>query len=293
MRTLKLVSTAVRVARRNWRLTISLWLLQLGLALVAIQPVMRYLGTALSRHPEGDLFLQRFSLTLFGNLMQTDGPALLMIRPIIGAFALLALLGNVFSAGGALEVLLYPDRRALAMRFARGGGRHFWRFVRMGAVAIPTALLFGALLSAPLWIARGSLDFRAEGARFFLTIAGVGVALGGLLVPLLALDLARVRVARTDARRAVRIYFRTLQQLLRHPLRTVLFWLSLALPLCLFGAGLFIASMSFVAATLPLVVAALLLQQLGTVARAFYRVALWSGEIELEAAGAPRGPGIP
>ncbi|MGE0638641.1 MAG: hypothetical protein AB7G12_10100 [Thermoanaerobaculia bacterium] len=292
MRTLRLVPSAIGSARRNWRLALALWFVQLVLAVPAALPIAGFLQAELSRFPEGDLFLQRFSLVLMTNVLFMDGAALLVLRPVIGALALLALLANAFCAGGALEVLLFPDHRSLAMRFGRGGGRHFGRFVRMGAAAIATALLLGGLLSAPFWIARGALDFRAEGAKFCLAFAGSLAFLFGLLLSWLALDLARIRIARTSGRRAVRTYFRTLGQVLRRPLRPLVLWLGLALPFGLAGALLYAARIGFTADGALLVLLALSLVELGVLVRAFYRIALWSGEITLEAAGAARGSRI-
>lgn len=281
MREPSLVASSLRAAWRDRRLALLLWLLTFALSLLAIAPIAATFDSLLAQTPEADSFLTRFSLPLFSDLMESEAGAFSALRRMLGSFVVLSCLLNTFAAGGALEVLLYPDSRSLAVRFARGGGRNFGRFLRAGLVAIPVAAAFGGLLSAPVWMIRGALSFRAEAAKFFLGIAGGIVGAVGVLVVLLALDLARIRIARTDSRRAVRIFLRTLLQVLRRPLPALGLWLALALPLAVLGFVVLAAGSRLPASSGALLLLLLVLQQLPILARAFFRVALWSGEIRL------------
>lgn len=275
---------AVQSLRRAWRerrLALLLWAIHLLLAFVATTPVASLLQTTLTHAPEGDRFLSGLSLPLLADLLRSAGPATRTLGPLLSVVAGVALLINAAAAGGAVEVLLIEDRRAVGLRFARGAGRYFGRFLRMGLVATPAALLVAGLGSLPLWIVRGALDPSAEAARFFLGIAGTLVGLAGFTLGLLALDLARVRIAREDASGSASTYFATLWRVLRRPGPVFRLWLVLALTLALCLLG-YLGIQSLLPSTHTATILLLLIaQQAILAARAFYRVALWSGEAML------------
>lgn len=280
MRSLPFV-VALGIATRERRLALLLWILQLIPALLATVPIAAFFAAALGPAPVGDSFLERLDLALFGDLVENNRALYRAIGPLFGVMAVAALLANAYFAGGALEVLLRPDRRALALRFARGGGRYFGRFLRMGLAAVPLAALVGGLISAPFWIARATLSFRAEAAKFWLGLAGATAAALGVVAVLLALDLARIAVARDDARGGVRALFRATRALLRRPAAPLALWLGLGTTLVVAVALLGALRHAVGSASGGAILASFLLLQLAIAARALYRVALWSGELAL------------
>jgi hypothetical protein len=128
---------------------------------------------------------------------------------------------------------------------------------------------------------RASLDDTAEGAKFWLGLAGILVALFAILLVQLALDLARVRVARDDVRKGVRVFRKTLREVLRRPWQVLAVWVPLALAFAAISA-LYLAFRGLLPPSGGAVILVIFLaQQLVMLARAGMRVALWSGEIAL------------
>lgn len=274
-------ASALRRAWRTPRLTLLLWGSHLAIAGVAFYPVLRHLDGALAQSPAGDEFLRRFSLPLFADLMRAGGTWGGAIGQLLTVVVVLTLLWNVLAAGGALESLLSGDPPRLAHRFGRGAGRFFGRFLRMGLAAAPMALLLAGVFAGPIFGIRGSLDDSAEGAKFWLGLAGVMVALCAILLVQLALDLARVRVARDDVSKGVRVFRSTLGAVLRRPWQVLAIWVPLALAFAVVSAlYLGLRQILPAGAGAPLL-ALFLAQQLVMIARAGMRVALWSGEIAL------------
>ena len=269
-------------AVRERRLVLLLWAVHLLLALVAIAPFHAYFVQALAAAPEGDRLLTDFDLPLLFDLgrgLGNSGPAL---RAVVIAVFALGLLWNALAAGGAIETLRLRDPRPLAVRFGRGAGRYFWRFARLGLFAVACSLLVGGLLSAPLWIVRAALGEERQAPRYFLFLGGVAIALLGITLALLALDLARIRVAELESRRPLRVYLRTLRQVIRRPARLFALWAVLFLTLVAVTA-LCLALRAAIPPGGGLALAlTFLLQQAVALARAFYRVALWSGELALD-----------
>ena len=274
-------SAAVRRAIRSPRLVLLLWGAQLVIAAIAFFPVLRHLATALADAPAGDEFLHRFSLPLFSDLLRAGGPWFRGLGPLLVLVAVLTLVWNVLAAGGALESLLSGDPSRLAHRFGRGAGRFFGRFLRMGLAAVPVALLTAGILAGPIFGVAASLDDTAEGATFWLAVAGILVALFAVLLVQLALDLARIRVARDDVRKGVRVFRASLRAVLRRPWQVLAVWFPLALCFAAISA-LYLGFRSLLpAGGGALLLALFLAQQLVMIARAGMRVALWSGEIAL------------
>ncbi len=288
-----LFSDAIRALRRlrsTQRLVLLLWGAHLTIAGVVAFPVLRHLDTALAKSPAGDEFLRRFSLPLFANLMRAGGGWGNSVGQLLSVVALLTLLWSVLAAGGALESLLSGDPSRLAHRFGRGAGRFFGRFLRMGLAAVLAALLVGGILAGPIFGVRASLDDTAEGAKFWLAVAGILMALLAILLVQLALDLGRVRVARDDVRKGVRVFRTTLGAVLRRPWQVLAIWIPLALCLAAISA-LYLGVRGLLPASGGAVLLALVLaQQLVMLARAALRVALWSGEIALVERKWPAAP---
>jgi len=290
MRPIPVTFRALRRTYRAPRLVLLLWGAHLMIAGVAAYPVLRHLDRMLAHAPAGDELLERLSLPLVADLLRAGGDWVMVLGPLLALVALLTLLWNVFAAGGALETLLSGDPSRIAHRFGRGAGRFFGRFLRMGLVALPTALLAAAILAGPVFGVRGSLDDNAEGAKYWLGLAGAGIALFVLLLVLLALDLARVRVARDDVRHGVRLFFATLRAVLRRPGRVLALWGLLALLFAGISALYLVLRQILPAAGGAPLFALFLAQQLVMIARAGMRVALWSGEIALVDQRWPEAP---
>jgi len=195
-----------------------------------------------------------------------------------------ALVASAFVMGGILEVLGGGrddgDRRTFMHRFARGGGHFFGRFIRLtvtagvcGVLATSgVAALVGAI-TAPMGESEWEPGSYLAGLLVVLSVAGTA----GLF--LLALDYARIRVARDDGRTMLRAYFSGLGFVVRHLVGA--YGIALGIVGTLAGVGLlYIAyeTNSPVASTGTLVAVLLVLQQITVAARVFLRVALIGAE---------------
>lgn len=270
-------------ARRTPRLAVTLWLLNLALALAAGVPGWLALRSAIGLLPEADPLHDGFDLGVLVDLVEMR-PGLLggLMLSALGVACLGLLLGAA-ATGGALEVLMSRDERPFAHRFGRGAGRFFGRFVRAGLlVGVVTAVVAG-LLAAPLLALSARLR-RESGSELATNAAwAAAVLLGGLVVllALLALDAARVRIVREDARRVLPLLRSGFAVVLGHPVKWLGTW-GVNAVLGALALGLYVAFRNAVpAGTGPLVLLMLVVQQAFVLVRSWLRVALLGSEIAL------------
>jgi hypothetical protein len=267
-------------SRRHPRLAVTLWLLNLALALAAGVPGWLALRSAIGLLPGTDALGGGLSLGVLFDLVE--------LRPgLLGGLALTALgiagLGLLLGAaatGGALEVLTSRDGRPFAHRFGRGAGRFFFRFVRAGLLAGVAGALVTALVALPLFAAFGRMR-RESGAELLsnlLSLAGLGLAGLVVLLTLLVLDAARIRIVREDARRVLPLLRSGVAVVLGHPLKWLGTWGVNAL-LGLGALGLYLAFRNTVpAGEPPLIFLMVVAQQAFVLIRSWLRVALLGSE---------------
>jgi hypothetical protein len=287
------VLIGLRRAVRLPGLAALLWLANLLLAAVVAVPFWLRLHGALAGAPAGDRLLEGFSFGLLVDLMREHGsllaPLALSALPVVAA----ALLVNAFAAGGVLEVLRRGQPGTVLERFAGGGAWFFGRFLRVGVFAgIVTVLGVGAVAVGAAATLRRLQDSTWEPAQVVVWLTGMLAAGLIALVVLLALDLARVRVVRDDRRRVTRAFAGSLWLVFRHPVATLGLWAGLG---ALFAAALAVylgARQVLPATSWGGIVLMLLLQQAVMVVRAWLRVALFAGEVELVGRFAPAVPAL-
>jgi len=281
----KVTREGLSVARRTPRLAVTLWLINLAMALAAGVPGWLALRSAIGLLPEADPLRQGFDLGVLVDLVE--------MRPgfigglLFSALGLgcLGLLVGAAATGGVLEVLTSRDERPFAHRFGRGAGRFFGRFVRAGLLVGVVAVVVAGLVSGPLLALSGRL--RRESGLELVTNAtwAAGVLLGGLavLLALLALDAARVRIVREDARRVLPLLRSGFAVVLGHPLKWLGTW-GVNAALCALALGLYVAFRNAVPAeTIPLVLLMFVAQQAFVLVRSGLRVALLGSEMALVA----------
>jgi len=187
-------------------------------------------------------------------------------------------------------------------RFFRGGGHFFWRFFRLALVAGTCTLLAVGVLAGPVARALARFaDTEWEPAGY---LYGLGVALTVALVAglfLLALDYARIRVARDDARGMLRAYVGGLRFVLRNVLTTYGVAISfIALLVVLMLCYLAYETNAPAAGTWMAIAVLFLIQQFVVFGRVFLRVALVGAERHFYGGMAPAAlvvegaaPGVP
>lgn len=269
--------------RRAPRLAVTLWLVNLTLALAAGVPGWLALRSAIGLLPGADALGDGFSLGVLLDLVE--------MRPgLLGGLFLSALgvasLGLVVGAavtGGALEVLASRDDRPFGHRFGRGAGRFFSRFLRAGILASLAGGLTAALLAGPLLAVGGRLRRESghEALSGLVWLAGLAVAALVVVLALLALDAARIRIVREDTRRVLPLLRSGFAVVIGHPGKWLGTWGVNALLVAL-ALGLYVAFRNAVpAGTGPLILLMILAQQTFVLVRSGLRVALLGSEIAL------------
>jgi hypothetical protein len=269
--------------RRSPRLAVTLWLVNLTLALAAGVPGWLALRSAIGLLPGADALGDGFSLGVLVDLVEMR-PGLLggLFLSALGV-ASLGLLAGAAATGGALEVLKGGDDRPFAHRFGRGAGRFFSRFLRAGLLASVAGAVAAALLAGPLNAVGGRLrrESGQEALSSLVSLAGVAVAALVVVLALLALDAARIRIVREDARRVLPLLRSGFAVVLGHPVKWLGTWGVNALLVAL-ALGLYLAFRHAVpAGNGPLVLLMIVAQQAFVLVRSGLRVALLGSEIAL------------
>jgi hypothetical protein len=279
----KATRDGLSAARRSPGLAVTLWLVNLALALAAGVPGYLVLRSAIARLPGADALAEGFRLGIVVDLLEMRPGLLQGLALSAMGVAFLGLLVGAAVTGGSLEVLLSRDDRPFSHRFGRGAGRFFGRFVRAGLLtgivaAVSAALLGGPVLAAGRWMRRES---GSEALSDLVSLAGLALAGLVVLLALLALDAARVRIVREDARRVLPLLTSGFALVLGHPAKWLGTWGVNAL-LGAIALGLYAAFRNTVpAGTLPLVLLMVVAQQTFVLVRVALRVALLASEVSL------------
>jgi len=270
-------------ARRTPRLAVTLWLVNLTLALAAGVPGWLSLQSAIGELPGADALGDGFRFGVLRDLVEMRPGLLAGLFLSAAGVACLGLLLGAATTGGALEVLMSRDDRPFAHRFGRGAGRFFVRFVRAGLLAGVLGALAAALLAGPLFALSGRLrrESGAEIATHLVATGAVLVAGLAVLLALLALDAARIRIVREDSPRVLPLVRSGLAVVLGHPVKWLGTWGVNAL-LGALALGLYLAFRDTVpAGTGPLILLMAVAQQAFVLVRSWLRVALFGSEMAL------------
>lgn len=213
------IRAGLRAAVAQPRLPLLIWAWYALLALGPVVPIFSSWNAVLGTSPEAAKALQRFDITAYIDLV-SDSSASGMASPAAGLMGALivAAVSSAFVFGGVLAALdSRGEPRSFLHRFFAGGGRFFGRFFRLALIAAPCALLgagaVSAAVTALLSPLRGS-EWEPAGYLAAALTAVSALAAAGLF--LLALDYARIRVARDDSRGMLRAYVGGLGFVLRN-----------------------------------------------------------------------------
>jgi len=276
------LANGLRAAARQPKLVAFIWAAYFVLSLVPVLPGLAWLRAGLDFSPAAADALKRFDFGLLYDLRNYDRTSTFQMLAMTMAVAgMVAVVGSAFVMGGILEVLGGADDRRMFMhRFARGAGHFFWRFVRLAITAGVCAVLATGVVAAlvgavtaPLGKSEWEPGGYLAGLLVVLSVAGTAALF------LLALDYARIRVARDDSRKMLRAYFGALGFVVRHLVGA--YGIALGIVAILAGVGLLYVAYetnSPVASTSALIAVLFVFQQVTVVARVFLRVSLVGAE---------------
>jgi hypothetical protein len=276
------IKAGLRAAVRHPKLVWLLWAWYGLLALVPALPAWTWWNGVLGSSPEAASVLKRFDLGVF--LDVTAGKGINGLGLLAGAalgVAIVASVSSAFAFGGILEAFgTDDDRRPFMHRFFRGGGHFFWRFFRLAVIA-GVCLVFatGAVAGLMSGVTAPLSDSEWEPAGYLAGIASVLVLLAVAALFLLALDYARIRVARDDSRSMLKAYASGLGFVLRR-LFTVY---GIAIAILIVEVALVLCYVAYetnapAAGTWAAIAALLIIQQTVVFGRVFLRVALIGAE---------------
>jgi lysylphosphatidylglycerol synthetase-like protein (DUF2156 family) len=236
--------------------------------------------------------LKRFDLGVFLDL--TAGKGINGIGLLTGAAAaagVVAFVSSAFTFGGMLEVFgSDDDQRSFMHKFFRGGGHFFWRFFRLAMMAgVCLVLATGAVSALMAAVTSPMSKSEWEPAGYIGGVATMVVVAAVAALFLLALDYARIRVARDDSRRMLKAYASGLGFVLRR-LFTVY---GIAIAIVFLLVGLVLCYVAYetnapAAGTWAAIAVLFVLQQVVVLGRVFLRVALVGAERHFHLTSLPK-----
>jgi hypothetical protein len=276
------LAVGVGAAVRHGRIVLLVWFVFLALALVAALPVWSWWRDALQHAIDGDRLLGSTGLAVLKELSHYDRTATFgMALAAMGGAALVSLLLNPLIAGGLIGVLL-SDARPAGPRFFETGARCYGPLLRALIVAGLLGLFVVGAVSM-VFDALGSAAADRGASMMSLLVSVLQLIAIGLLAGFFTavLDVARIHLVRASSRRAVAAVFGALRVVLRR------------LPAFAAIGGVFLVALIALAAlTLgvssrlpgdgwPVVLAAVVLQQLFSLGRTALRTAVLGTEMAL------------
>jgi hypothetical protein len=286
------IKAGLRAAARHPKLVCLIWAWYGLLALVPALPAWTWWNGVLGSSPEAASVLKRFDLGVFLDLTAAKGiNGLGLLAGAAVAAALVALVSSAFAFGGVLEAFgTEDDRRPFMHRFFRGGGHFFWRFFRLAMMAGVCLVLATGAVSALMAVATAPMSKSEwEPAGYLGGVATMVVVLAVAALFLLALDYARIRVARDDSRSMLKAYALGLGFVLRRLFTVyglaILFVAALA---ALVGIYLAYETNAPAAGTWAAIAALFVIQQVVVFGRVFLRVALVGAERQFHLTALPK-----
>jgi hypothetical protein len=236
-RALASFAAGLRAAAARPSIVVAIWAWQLALAAAASLPLYRLLDAATRQAPATDRLLDRFSLSLFGELLQYNS---LPVGQMVQMGAVGALLVSLILAPALLAAIITSleatDRPARG-ELAGAAGRWYWPFLRLFLLGRLFAFLLAGVVGAGVAVAlRPVRDSLWEAGR----LASVPVILAAALVPLALLlaatDYALIHAVRTGSRRMFAAWRVGLRASLTRPITTLVLWILAALLVVGLGA---------------------------------------------------------
>jgi MFS family permease len=252
------------------------------LALVPAVPAWTWWNGVLGDSPEAASALKRFDLGVFLDVIA--GKGINGFGLLVGAAAaagIVAAVSGAFAFGGILEVFgSEEDRRPFMHRFFRGGGHFFWRFFRLAIMAGVCLLVATAAASALLTVVTTPIgESEWEPAGYLAGIVSIAVTIAVAALFLLALDYARIRVARDDSRSMLKAYASGIGFVLRrlftvYGIAVAILVLEIALILCYVAYE----TNAPAAGTWAAIGVLFVIQQVVVLGRLYFRVAMIGAE---------------
>jgi hypothetical protein len=277
-----IIKAGLRSAARHQRIVWLLWAWYGLLALVPAVPAWTWWNSVLGDSPEAASALKRFDLGVYLDVVAGKGiSGFGLLTSAAAAAGVVAVVSGAFAFGGILEVFgSDEDRRPFMHRFFRGGGHFFWRFFRLAIMAGVCLLVATAAASALLTVVTTPIgESEWEPAGYLAGIVSIAVTIAVAALFLLALDYARIRVARDDSRSMLKAYASGIGFVLRrlftvYGIAIAILVLEIALILCYVAYE----TNAPAAGTWAAIAVLFVIQQVVVLGRLYFRVAMIGAE---------------
>ena len=273
-----------RLWRRGAFAVVAAWAIVAILAVVAVAPAWAWWRTALGHTIDGARLLGSPNVATLVEVLRESPFAARTIAAAAIAAAVLALLLNPFLAGGVIGALVRQplagepglDARGRGTRFAADGVWLYGPLLRVALIVWPAAAIAIACGAAAVAILLVATPVPVLGLA-----VGTAVIACGMLAATMVVDLARIHVARTGARRARAGVLAALRIVGSQAPRLFLVGLVFGTALALGGAALLAVRGWLSAETWPSLLAGVAVQQAHAFARTWLRGALVASEVVL------------
>lgn len=184
----------IKTGLLQWRITASVYLIQLGLALTLGIQIYEVLQASIGHSLEINKLMHGYDHTVLTDFLKVHGAS---ITPLIGQIRwllLLWLLFSVFINGGLLYCAAEPKQASVRL-FWQGGAVYFWPFLKIGLIFLLLALAWTLLIWLPVALVfQPSLEyFSSEKYTVWLVLSALAVWLCGLGLMLLWSVLSRLQ----------------------------------------------------------------------------------------------------
>ena len=159
--------------RKNWKVLILTYGMNLLLAFIAIGPLSNLLAFCIGHTTIGEQLSSTFDYTLITEIMRHEGNALNISLAAVSSFFLLYIPWTVFYQGGYMAMIRQQSRKALLRDFWRGGATYFFRFLRLSLYVLGVTFVIISILYKLLVRVINPLDLYSEGPlikQFWISI---------------------------------------------------------------------------------------------------------------------------
>ena len=159
--------------RKNWKVLLLTYGMNLLLAFVAIGPLSNLLTYSIGQTTIGKKVSSTFDYTLITEIIRHEGSGFNISLAAIGSFIVLYLPWSVFYHGGYMSLIRQDSNRALLRDFWRGGATYFFRFFRLALYVLGLSLIILAILCKLMATNINPLKLESEGpiiTQFWISI---------------------------------------------------------------------------------------------------------------------------
>jgi hypothetical protein len=298
MKVIKSYAKGIKGAAAEGKMLLLLWLFNVLFASVIYVQFSDYLRRVFGASGAAANFLKSLDFNIIFEMLTFEGAGLSTIVSLAMFLALLYGVFSLFISGGILQTLFVrrgddpagaaDDKRRLAPVFFRGAGKFFGRFFRLFLYSLVLWAIAAVIMMFPVMTLGAVVQNSTnEALLFYLGLATVGLGLFLIFLIMMIVDYARVRLVVEDSRAVLKSLLRSIGFVFRR------FGKTLALYYLFLLTGAAVIALYWLVDSLikthsaVLILVAFLFGQVFILARAWLKVGLQAGQMDLFLSAAP------